>query len=204
MSGHVKNSISETQCHRLNASVWLTTMVACLCYTTHLGVQFDLRVWRDSAFVVFCFTFLDCCNTFSECRPATHRIYVLCRHLWQRGTELFGPIQNAGRPSLWNSWWWFNIGSLADIWVAVCICRSQSGYGSRCVDMAVIKLLLKDLSRFMSVVCGIYQLLLHVLRPTLGGVNSPTHLVTVILLCQLICERTQHRLKWGEFEEAKC
>jgi len=74
---NVRDSMSETQCQRLNVRVGFTTLVTCHCYTSHLGVQFDIGVRRDSGFLMFSFPSLDHCNTFSECRPATHSIYVL-------------------------------------------------------------------------------------------------------------------------------
>jgi len=78
---NVRDSMSETQCQRLNVRVGFANLVTRLCFTSHLGVQFDIGVRRDSGFVVFSFPSLDCCKAFSECRPATHGIYVLGRLL---------------------------------------------------------------------------------------------------------------------------
>ena len=61
---------------------------------------------------------MDCCKAFSECRPATHSIYDLGRLLQHRGTDFFGPVRTAGRPSPWDSWWCHNDGFLADTRVA--------------------------------------------------------------------------------------
>jgi len=78
---HVRDSISETQCQRLNIRVGFTNLVTRLCYTSHLGVKFDIGVRRDSGFVIVSFLSLDCCKALSECRLATHSIYVLGRLL---------------------------------------------------------------------------------------------------------------------------
>jgi hypothetical protein len=78
---NVRDPMSETQCQRLNVKVGFTNLVTRLCYISHLGVQFDIGVRRDSGFVVFSFPSLDCCKAFSEGRMATHSIYVLGRHL---------------------------------------------------------------------------------------------------------------------------
>jgi len=41
---NVRDPMSETQCQRLNVRVGLTNLVTRLCYTSHLGVQFDIGV----------------------------------------------------------------------------------------------------------------------------------------------------------------
>ena len=110
--------MSETQYQRLNVRVGYINLVTHLCYASRLGVQFDIDVRRDSGFVVLSFPFLDCCKAFSECKPATHSIYVLGRLLRHGGTDFFGPVRNAGRPSPWDSWWCHNDGCSADMRVA--------------------------------------------------------------------------------------
>jgi hypothetical protein len=76
---NVRDQMSETQCQRLNVRVRFTNLVTHLCHTLHLGEKFDISVPWDCGFVVFGFPSLDCCKAFSECRPATHSIYVLGR-----------------------------------------------------------------------------------------------------------------------------
>jgi len=78
---NVRDSMSETQCQRLNVRVGFTNLVTRHCCTSHLGVQFDIGVRGDTGFVVFSLPCLDCCKAFSECRQATHSIYVLGRLL---------------------------------------------------------------------------------------------------------------------------
>jgi hypothetical protein len=88
----MRDSISETQSQRLIVRVEFTNLVTCLCYTSHLSVQFDVGVRRDSGFVVFGFPSLDYCKAFSEYRPATHSINVLGHFLYHRGTDFFVPV----------------------------------------------------------------------------------------------------------------
>lgn len=52
-----------------------------VCYTSHLGVQFDSGVPRDSRYVMVRFQSMDCSMAFSKCGPAIHSIYVLGLHL---------------------------------------------------------------------------------------------------------------------------
>jgi hypothetical protein len=123
----VRDSMSEIQCQRFNVRVGFTDLVTCLCYALHLGVQCDISVQRDSGFVVLSFPFLNHCKAFSECRPATHSIYVL-GHLFQHGgTDVFGQGRNACRPSPWDSWCCHNDGYSAHMRVADRIRRSLSG-----------------------------------------------------------------------------
>jgi hypothetical protein len=95
---NVRDSMSETQCQRFNVRVGFTNQVMHLCYTLHLGVQFEIGVQMDSGFVVFSFTSLHCCKAFSECRPATHSIYVLGRLLQTRGTDCIVPVGHLRGP----------------------------------------------------------------------------------------------------------
>jgi hypothetical protein len=111
-------SVSETQCQRLNVRVGFTNLVRRLYCTFHLGVQFDIGERRDSGFVVLSFPFLDCCKAFRECRPATHSIYVLGGLLQHGDTDFFYPVRNASGTSPWDSWWCHNDGCLADMRVA--------------------------------------------------------------------------------------
>jgi len=74
---NVRDRLSETQCQRLNVRVGLTNLVTSLGSTSHLGVQFDIGVRRKSGFVVFSFPSMDRRKAFRECRPATHSICVL-------------------------------------------------------------------------------------------------------------------------------
>jgi hypothetical protein len=60
---NVRDPMAETQCQRLNVRVGFTNLVMRLCYTSHLGVQFDNVVRRDSGFVMFSFPSLDCCKS---------------------------------------------------------------------------------------------------------------------------------------------
>jgi hypothetical protein len=115
---NVRDPMSETQCQRVNVKVGFTNLVMRLYYTSHLGVQLDIGVRRDSRFVVFSFPTLDCSKAFSECRPATHSIYVLRHLLYHRGTDIFGPVRNASRPLPWNLWWRHNDGCSVDMRVA--------------------------------------------------------------------------------------
>jgi len=122
--------MSETQCQRLDVRVGFTNLVTRLCYTSHLGVQSDIGIRRDSRFVIFSFPFLDCCKAFSGCRLATHSIYVLGRFLPHRGTDFFGPVRNASRLSLWETSWCHNVGCSVDMRVAEWIWWSLSEYDS--------------------------------------------------------------------------
>jgi len=125
---NVGDPMSETQCQRLNVTVEFTNLVTHLCYTAHRGVHCDIGVLRDSGFARYSSPSLDCWKTFSECRPATHSIYILHHHLLNRETDFFGPVQNAGMPSPWKKWWCQNEDCLADIRAAECIWGSLSGY----------------------------------------------------------------------------
>jgi hypothetical protein len=78
---NVRDSMSESQCQRLNVRVGFTNLVTRFCCTSHLGGQFDIGVQRDCGFVAFGFPSMVCCKACSECRPATHSIYVLRRLL---------------------------------------------------------------------------------------------------------------------------
>jgi len=89
---NLRVSMSETQCQRLNVRVGITNLVTHLSYASHLGVQFEIGLLRDSGFVVLGFPFLDCCKAFSECRLATHSIYVVSRLLQHEGKDFFGPV----------------------------------------------------------------------------------------------------------------
>jgi len=125
---NVRDPMSETHCQRLNVRVGFTNLVTRLCDTLHLGVQFDIRVRRDSGFVVFSFPSLDCCKAFSECGPVTYSIYVLGRLVLHRGIDCFGPVQNTGRASPWNLWWCDNDCCSVDMRVTEWIWGSLSGY----------------------------------------------------------------------------
>jgi len=96
---NVEHPMAETQCQRLHVRAGFDNLVTCLCFTSQLSIQFDIHVHRDSSFTVFSFPSLDCCKAFSESRPATHSINVLGRHALHRGTDFFGPVRKASRPS---------------------------------------------------------------------------------------------------------
>jgi len=74
------------------------------------------------------FPSLDCCKAITECRPATHSMYVLGHLVEPRGTGITNLFENSGSPSRWNSWWCHTHGCTSNTGVTERIEGSLSGY----------------------------------------------------------------------------
>jgi len=118
---NVRDSMSETQCRRFDVRDGCTKLITCLCYTSHLGIQLDNGVQRDTRFVELSFRFLDCCKAFSECRLATGSIQVMSGLLEHGGLDFFSPVRNMGRQSPRDLSWCYKDGFSADMRLAAWI-----------------------------------------------------------------------------------
>jgi len=130
-----RDSMTVAQCLRPRVRVESTNMVTGLCYSWHLGVQFDIGVRMDRGLDRLCHRFLICYKALSKCRLATHNIYVLVHLLQHGGIESFCPVWNAGRPSLWDCCWCYSDGCSVDMRVAELMWGFLSRYDSRQVNV---------------------------------------------------------------------
>jgi len=165
------------------------------CYTSQMGVQSYIPPQSNCRFVLLRFAYLDCHMAFSNCRLATHSIYVLGYDLHHRSTEYFNPDQNTGSPSQRDSRW-CHYDSCWQIW------PSLSGYEGHWGAMSVNNIMFIDLSKLVRNICIIYKLVLHTLLPPLNGMPTQTNVVTVLQIYKSICLSVYCSLKWGESEEA--
>jgi len=171
---NVSDSMSETQYQRLNITDWMSEsdllIWSCICPTPCTSVYGWILV-KVEIVDLWCLVF----HPWTAARPSVNADRLLMASMsWAvilcaLAQITVGPVRNTGKPSLWDSWWWYNNCCWADIWVTEGIVGSLGWYDDHQVNTGRSEWIILDC------ICYIWTCTKCALTHAWQGDHSNTH-----------------------------